>query len=192
MAGEAHKDPAGATGKDLSPRLPDTYLLIAAVGLLVFLAGYVVAPGQFQVQDVIGPDGRVQQLVDPGSFRYADERQGAPLFSAGEGGPGLFNAVYEGLVSGSRDGGAVGIIAFILNMNGLVEDNFVLSNENFTSVRLPNEANFIEDPRPDGKNIKNGEPCMTDCKPAVKLTMRARILDVTPKEGAEQPTGKLD
>ena len=118
MAGEAHKDPAGATGKDLSPRLPDTYLLIAAVGLLVFLAGYVVAPGQFQVQDVIGPDGRVQQLVDPGSFRYADERQGAPLFSAGEGGPGLFNAVYEGLVSGSRDGGAVGIIAFILLTGG--------------------------------------------------------------------------
>ena len=85
-----------------------------------------------------------------------------------------------------------GIIAYILNMNGLVEDNFVLSNENFTSVRLPNEANFIEDPRPDGNNIKNGEPCMTDCKPDVKITMRARILDVTPKDGAEQPTGKLD
>ena len=86
-----------------------------------------------------------------------------------------------------------GIIAYILNMSGIVPDDFVLSNENFTSVRMPNEANFFDDPRPDGKNVnKDGEPCMKDCKTDVQITMRARILDVTPKEGEEQPTGKLD
>ena len=46
MADEAHKDSPGATAKGLSQRIPDTYLLIAAVGLLVFLASYLVTPGQ--------------------------------------------------------------------------------------------------------------------------------------------------
>jgi len=118
MADEAHKDAPGRTATALSSRLPDTYLLIAAVGLLVFLVGYLVAPGQFDVKDVTGADGRIQRLVDPESFRYAGAPEGAPLFSVGEARPGLFNAVYEGLVSGSRDGGAVGIIAFILLTGG--------------------------------------------------------------------------
>jgi uncharacterized ion transporter superfamily protein YfcC len=118
MADEAHKDSPGATAKGLSQRIPDTYLLIAAVGLLVFLASYLVAPGQFEVREVVGADGRVQRMVDPESFRQADAADGAPVFSAGDTGPGLFNAVYEGLVSGSRDGGAVGIIAFILLTGG--------------------------------------------------------------------------
>ena len=66
-----------------------------------------------------GADGRVQRLVDPESFRQAGGPDGCtPVFSAGDTGPGLFNAVYEGLVSGSRDGGAVGIIAFILLTGG--------------------------------------------------------------------------
>jgi len=72
------------------------------------------------------------------------------------------------------------MIAYILNMNGLVESDFVLSNENFTQVRLPNEGNFVEDPRPDVSTVKSGAPCMTDCKDDVKITMRARVLDVTP------------
>jgi uncharacterized ion transporter superfamily protein YfcC len=118
MSSAPDNQPAGTTSTALSQRLPDTYLLIAAVGLLVFLAGYLVAPGQFDVQEVVGADGRVQRMVDPASFRHAGEPRGAPLFSAGDTGPGLFNAVYEGLVSGSRDGGAVGIIAFILLTGG--------------------------------------------------------------------------
>ncbi len=85
------------------------------------------------------------------------------------------------------------IIAYILNMNNIIEDpDFVLSNKNFTTIRMPNEKNFIEDARPDTKTLKAGKPCMKDCKADVKITMRARILDVTPKEGEEQPTGSLD
>jgi S-disulfanyl-L-cysteine oxidoreductase SoxD len=74
------------------------------------------------------------------------------------------------------------IIAYILLMNDVIEDDqFELSNENFASVRLPNEKNFIDDPRPDTATLKQAEPCMKDCKPDVKVTKRARILDVTPK-----------
>lgn len=78
------------------------------------------------------------------------------------------------------------LIAYILLMNNVVEDpEFVLSKENFTSIRLPNEKNFIDDPRPDTATMKKGEPCMKDCKPEAKVTMRARVLDVTPTAGGD-------
>ncbi len=74
------------------------------------------------------------------------------------------------------------ITAFLLYANDLVDDEFVLSKENFLDVRLPNESNFIEDSRPDTPTLSDGEPCMMNCKTDVKVTMRARVLDVTPDE----------
>ncbi len=73
------------------------------------------------------------------------------------------------------------LLAYILNMNDLVEDDFELSKSNFLSVRLPNEANFIDDPRPDTPTLKQKKPCMKNCKATVKITKRARIVDVTPE-----------
>ena len=102
----------------LARRVPDTYLLIALVGLLVFVAGFAFDPGQFELRQVTQDDGRVTQAVDPESFRYAEEASRGRLFASGDEGRGLFNAVYEGLVSGSRTGGAVAIIAFILLTGG--------------------------------------------------------------------------
>ncbi len=73
------------------------------------------------------------------------------------------------------------ITAYILYMNDVVGDEtFVLSQENFADMRLPNEANFIPDARPDTPTLADGEPCMSDCKGQVEITGRARILDVTP------------
>jgi len=73
------------------------------------------------------------------------------------------------------------LVAYILNMNDLVDDDFELSKSNFLSVRLPNEANFIDDPRPDTPTVKQKQPCMKNCKATVEITKRARILDVTPE-----------
>ena len=75
------------------------------------------------------------------------------------------------------------LTAYLLYLNDIVTDEeFELSRENFTEIHLPNEANFIEDGRPDEPfNEKKTPLCMTDCKDsAVEVTMRARILDVTP------------
>ena len=72
------------------------------------------------------------------------------------------------------------ITAYLLYANDLVDDEFVLSKGNFTEVRLPNESNFIEDARPDTPMLSDGEPCMSNCKTNVTVTMRARVLDVTP------------
>ncbi|MEO1280913.1 MAG: hypothetical protein AAFV69_04170, partial [Pseudomonadota bacterium] len=64
--------------------------------------------------------------------------------------------------------------------NVVTEEDFVLSDKNFASVRLPNEKNFFADDRPDTPKISEAKPCMKDCKTDVKITGRARIIDVTP------------
>ncbi len=73
------------------------------------------------------------------------------------------------------------ITAYLLYLNDLVGEDFTLSNENFTEVRLPNEANFIPDDRPTTEYpIFSADACMDNCKPTVEITMHASVLDVTP------------
>jgi len=80
------------------------------------------------------------------------------------------------------------ITAYLLYMNDIVTDEeFTLSKENFTSIHMPNEDNFVEDPRPDTPTMADGVPCMTNCKESVEITMHAAVLDVTPE--GEEPEG---
>lgn len=75
------------------------------------------------------------------------------------------------------------ITAYILYNNDLVDEDFVLSNENFTSVVLPNAAGFVLDDRATTEvPLFTREPCMENCKPSVEITARAAVLDVTPNE----------
>jgi cytochrome c len=74
------------------------------------------------------------------------------------------------------------ITAYLLYSNGIVEDDFELSKENFTEVRLPNEENFFMDDRAEGEiPAFSREVCMENCKEDVEITMRAVVLDVTPE-----------
>jgi S-disulfanyl-L-cysteine oxidoreductase SoxD len=87
------------------------------------------------------------------------------------------------------------ITAYLLYLNDVVTDEeFELSKENFTSIRLPNEDNFFMDDREEEAHYaQKGEACMADCKPAVEITQRARVLDVTPDSGDdEQGVGAVD
>ena len=80
------------------------------------------------------------------------------------------------------------ITAFILYLNDVVDDEeFELSHENFNGITLPNAQNFIADGRAKEPHYASGvEPCMKDCrKGPAKVTMRARVLDVTPDAGGE-------
>ncbi|MBL4646129.1 MAG: cytochrome C [Hyphomicrobiales bacterium] len=78
------------------------------------------------------------------------------------------------------------ITAYLLYVNDIVDDEeFELSKANFTSIRLPNEDNFYFDNREDSPVFTNRDACMSDCKTDVKITSRARILDVTPDEDGE-------
>ena len=75
------------------------------------------------------------------------------------------------------------IVAYILYSNDLVDDDFVLSNENFLDVDLPNKDGFIIDDREAAEaHFWKDAPCMSDCKETVEITMRAAVLDVTPEE----------
>src|SRR6056297_1126375 len=78
------------------------------------------------------------------------------------------------------------ITAYILYSNYLVEDDFVLSHENFLEVEMPNADGFIVDDREEAEaHFWNTEACMSDCKDSVEITMRAAVLDVTPEEEEE-------
>lgn len=83
------------------------------------------------------------------------------------------------------------IVAYLLYMNDVVTDeDFVLTNENFTAVEMPNVLGFTDDPRPDTKVLAPGEePCMSECKPEVKITGVAAVLDVTPDDDNKAPGG---
>ena len=78
------------------------------------------------------------------------------------------------------------IMAYLLYSSDLVDDDFVLSDANFTDVEMPNAGGFVVDDRPEREYaVWSGEPCMTDCKDAVEITMRASVVDVTPDEGMD-------
>jgi len=51
------------------------------------------------------------------------------------------------------------ITAYVLYLNDIVDDEFVLSKASFLSVEMPNAAGFYRDDRPDVSNIR----CMEDC-----------------------------
>jgi cytochrome c len=76
------------------------------------------------------------------------------------------------------------IVAYILYSNDLVDSDFVLSDENFLDVEMPNANGFIVDDRPETEYpLFRREPCMSGCKDGpVEVTMRAVVLDVTPEQ----------
>lgn len=75
------------------------------------------------------------------------------------------------------------IVAYILYSNDLVEDDFILSNENFLEVEMPNADGFIIDDRETAEaHFWTDAPCMENCKESAEITMRAAVLDVTPTE----------
>lgn len=74
------------------------------------------------------------------------------------------------------------ITAYILYSNGLVDDDFELTQENFAEIRLPNADGFYVDDRDEVElPLFITEPCMTDCRPPVTISARASDIKVTPE-----------
>ena len=72
------------------------------------------------------------------------------------------------------------IVAFLLYMNDIIEDDFDLSHENLGAIVMPNrDGFFMPDPRPDAQPV-SAEPCMNNCNVATSIMGRARDIDVTP------------
>jgi S-disulfanyl-L-cysteine oxidoreductase SoxD len=76
------------------------------------------------------------------------------------------------------------VVAYMLFLNDIVDDKFVLSRENFASVKMPNAGGFYDDDRETAEKSFWAKPCMTNCKGNVTITGRARVIDVTPDDKA--------
>jgi cytochrome c len=75
------------------------------------------------------------------------------------------------------------VVAYVLFLNDIVDDKFVLSKETYRSVKMPNARGFYDDDRETAeKAFWNPHPCMANCKADAKVTGRARVIDVTPDD----------
>jgi len=73
------------------------------------------------------------------------------------------------------------VVAFLLNLNDIVADDFELNDRNLTSIRMPNAAGFFADDREASeKKFWNRNPCMKDCRGVPDITGRAGEANVTP------------
>jgi S-disulfanyl-L-cysteine oxidoreductase SoxD len=82
------------------------------------------------------------------------------------------------------------VMAYVLNLNDIVDDKFVLSKETWTQVKMPNQAGFFDDDRDKAeKAFWNANPCMKDCRGPVTITGRAAVIDVTPNEKTQKRGG---
>jgi cytochrome c len=73
------------------------------------------------------------------------------------------------------------VTAYVLNLNDIVDDKFVLSKDTWSQVKMPNRDGFYDDDRKTvEKAFWNANPCMKDCRGSVKITGHALSVDVTP------------
>ncbi len=82
------------------------------------------------------------------------------------------------------------VVAYVLYLNDLVDEKFVLSKATWSAVKMPNRGGFYDDDREQTeKAFWNAKPCMSQCKPEAKITGRARAIDVTPDDKTQKRDG---
>lgn len=79
------------------------------------------------------------------------------------------------------------VTAYVLYLNDIVAEDFVLTRENLSTVRLPNERNFVPEQRPDTQNAR----CMRDCRDPAHITVRTQA-DAFPGYGDSEGAGKAE
>jgi cytochrome c len=79
------------------------------------------------------------------------------------------------------------VVAYVLHLNDIVDEKFVLSKETWTQVKMPNSRGFFDDDRETSERaFWNPNPCMKDCRGPVAITGRALSVDVTPDEKTQK------
>lgn len=89
-------------------RAPDTLLVLLAVALVLAAIVPFVPAGFFA-------PGQPMSLA---SFQPGESALGIRLFSSSAEHPGVLNLFFDGFTSGSRNGAAIGVIAFVLTVGG--------------------------------------------------------------------------
>jgi cytochrome c len=70
------------------------------------------------------------------------------------------------------------ITAYVLSLNEIVDDEFVLSDKNLALIEMPNQNGFYVDDRPDASN----ERCMKDCLDPNAMKIVASLSGVSPTD----------
>jgi len=74
------------------------------------------------------------------------------------------------------------IVAYLLYMNDIIDDEFEVNQDNIGTIEMPNRDGFMmPDPRPDAQPI-SGIACMKDCDVPTTVIGKAREIDVTPED----------
>lgn len=114
--------------------------------------------------------------------------QGGPEKSVGSYWPyasTVFDYIYRAMPFGDSQSltadETYALTAYLLYMNGVIEDDAVLDKDSLPKVEMPNVAGFYDDDRPDVV----GESCMTDCIKEVTITSNAKKIAVTPENDDE-------
>jgi cytochrome c len=98
----------------------------------------------------------------------------------------VFDYVHRAMPFGNAqslaDDEVYALTAYILYLNDLVDDEFVLNRETFGDITMPNAEGFFPDDRAETAVWKNRTACMSDCKPPVEITAKAAVIDVTPDD----------
>jgi cytochrome c len=82
------------------------------------------------------------------------------------------------------------VTAYVLKLNDIVDDKFVLSKQTWGHVKMPNQGGFFDDDRDKAeKAFWNAKPCMSDCRAPVKITSHAAVVDVTPDDKTQKRGG---
>lgn len=109
---KASETPTGDQATVVQPTktMPDALVIMWFVLLFAGVLTHIVPAGFFETS--VDPSSGKTVLV-AGSYQQAEQFIGVPLFAEG-GNIGVLNALFEGLVSGSKYGSAIGVMAFIL------------------------------------------------------------------------------
>ncbi|WP_170178624.1 putative basic amino acid antiporter YfcC [Pseudoalteromonas sp. A757] len=91
-------------------KMPDAFVILLVIAGLCYGVSHFILPGAFELKGT-------QEAVALSQFFQAQAPAPIPLFAT-QGEAGLFNVLFEGLVSGDRNSAAIGVIAFILITGG--------------------------------------------------------------------------
>lgn len=73
------------------------------------------------------------------------------------------------------------ITAYVLYLNEIIEEDFVLTQDNLAKIDMPNKDGFYIDNRPDSTNIR----CMKNCKDPTSITVMQSLRGITPDQKVE-------
>ncbi|QOL27355.1 putative basic amino acid antiporter YfcC [Thalassotalea sp. LPB0316] len=93
--------------------MPDALIILFFVVLVAAILTHVIPAGSFQMSV---PSEGEKAMIIADSFRL-QSTQGVPIF-ADSGGVGFFNFAFEGMVSGTKWGSAIGVMMFIIITGG--------------------------------------------------------------------------